>query len=807
MQPRPFFANLTAADESVLAALRVSESRYRRLFETAQDGILLLNSDTAQIEDVNPYLVKMLGYTHAEFLGKKLWEVGAFAHIAQCKEMFLELQDSGFIRYEDLPLKTSAGLRIEVEFVSNSYDCAGIKVIQCNIRDISVRKKIEKALSDSELRTRRLLSAVNVGLWDWDLQTEEVYLSPEWKHQLGCTDADLPNSLDTWRDRLHPDDLADTIAAVNDFRNGRSNGYDMEFRLRHKDGSWRWIISHADISRDAAGVPLRMMGSHIDITPRHEARNELREAAARQAAIIDASMDAIIAVGDDERILIFSAAAERMFKVTAAQVIGGPLEQFIPLRYRANHCAQRKLFGQTGTSTRAMGQYAHLTALRHDGVEFPIEASISHITLGEGQLYTVTIRDITDREFAATARNLLEEQLRESQKMEAIGTLAGGIAHDFNNIIATIMGNAELAREDAAAAPKILESIEEIRKAGVRARDLVQQILSFSRRQSTERRMIALDSVVTEAVRLLRAVLPARIALDVRCAADVPLVLADAVQIQQVVINLATNALHAIDDGPGHIDVRLDTVLLDAALVKEVPMLLQMHAKHPGRTVRLAVHDDGAGMDEATLNRIFEPFFTTKPVGEGTGLGLSVVHGIVRGHEGVIVADSKPGGGSSFTIYLPAGDAVKDVDSVKTASAVAGATDVPLGEAGAGKRILYLDDENALVYLVERFLQRRGYRVSGFTNQKDALTALRADPAAFDLVLTDYNMPGMSGLDVVREVKAIRANLPVAVASGFLDETLRAGARAAGVQLIFKATELNDFCAVIQQLVADNAAK
>lgn len=276
-----------------------------------------------------------------------------------------------------------------------------------------------------------------------------------------------------------------------------------------------------------------------------------------------------------------------------------------------------------------------------------------------GRVFSFT--DITEQKRADAVRESLESQLRESQKMEAIGTLAGGIAHDFNNIIATILGNTELARQDATSNPRALESLEEIRKAGTRARDLVQQILSFSRRQPTERKRIALCAAIRESVRLLRATLPARVVIEVHCADDVPPVLADATQIEQVVINLCTNATHAMHGGPGRIDIRLDMVTLDAVTVASHPALRAMHQKLPGRKVRLMVCDDGRGMDATTLSRIFEPFFTTKSVDEGTGLGLSVVHGIVRGHDGAILVESTPNKGATFTIYLPVEGLESDV--------------------------------------------------------------------------------------------------------------------------------------------------
>lgn len=408
-----------------------------------------------------------------------------------------------------------------------------------------------------------------------------------------------------------------------------------------------------------------------------------------------------------------------------------------------------------------------------------------------------SISDITERKQVETERALLEEQLRESHKMQAMGTLAGGIAHDFNNIIGTILGNADLARQDAHGNPEVLQSVEEIRKAGTRARDLVKQILFFSRKQSDGRKRMALAPVIEESRRLLRATLPARVLIDVHCDDEAPDMMGDVSQVQQVLINLATNCMQAMGKAPGRISIRLVTVMLDASLAQTHPALAAMAARRPGRTLRLAVSDDGPGMDAATVKRIFEPFFTTKPVGEGTGLGLSVVLGIVQGHEGTIVVESTLGKGATFTVYLPAvteaqAQVAEDVREAPSATP----------HEGSGRRILFVDDDETVVLLIKRVLERRGYRVSAHTDQAAALAALRVDPAAFDLVVSDYNMPGKSGLEVAREVRAIRADLPVAIMSGYIDDALRAQSKSAGVrELVFKAHASEELCDVLARLV------
>jgi nitrogen-specific signal transduction histidine kinase/ActR/RegA family two-component response regulator len=408
------------------------------------------------------------------------------------------------------------------------------------------------------------------------------------------------------------------------------------------------------------------------------------------------------------------------------------------------------------------------------------------------------------RRFEAT-RASLEMQVREAHKMQAIGTLAGGIAHDFNNIIATILGNADLAREDVSNNPLALQSLQEIQKAGSRARDLVWQILSFSRRQPTERKLVALAPILEESVRLLRATMPARLEIDLQCESATAAVLADASQIQQVLLNLATNAMQAMSGRSGRIEIRLDQVTLDAALLKKWPALRALNEQSGPSVVRMRVRDDGPGMDAAVQERIFEPFFTTKPKGEGTGLGLSVVLGIVQTHQGAITVESRIGQGSTFSLYLPLPAAAGMSDP---RSPVEARTPDPASPASTTSlRILYLDDDEALVFLVRRLLQRRGCQVSGFVSADYALAALRDDPHAFDLVVSDYNMPGMSGLDFARAVRLIRPELPVAVATGFVDEQLRSEATNAGIrELIFKADAVDVFCDAMLRLAWPRSA-
>ncbi len=372
-----------------------------------------------------------------------------------------------------------------------------------------------------------------------------------------------------------------------------------------------------------------------------------------------------------------------------------------------------------------------------------------------------------------TRQKIEEAQLRETQKMVAIGTLAGGIAHDFNNILTIILGNTEIVRTNAAADPLVMECLDDIHKAGTRAANLVGQILTFSRRRQTERKLLTLAPLVDETLRLLKATLLSRFQLEAHCDSGTPMVMADPIQIQQSLINLVTNSMQAMPLGPGCIRIHLEPIMVDAAFALAHPGLKGWYTEHQGPAAVLKVIDNGPGIDSTTKARVFEPFFTTKPVNEGTGLGLSVVQGIIQSHDGVIEVESWQGQGAAFSIYLPAAATISSAQAGVLQEA--SRTREPLGIAPPGKKdlhLLYLDDEPSIVNLFKHYMQAHGYRYTGFMQPIEAIEAVKKNPAAFDLVVTDFNMPGMNGLDVARELKKIRSNLPIAVTSGYIDETM-----------------------------------
>ena len=428
-----------------------------------------------------------------------------------------------------------------------------------------------------------------------------------------------------------------------------------------------------------------------------------------------------------------------------------------------------------------------------DGSLYWVEATIMPLADVDGgpPQFVSMHTDISERKRAEAQQRILESQLREVQKLQAVGTLAGGIAHDFNNIIAAIIGFAALARDPAAPAAKVRDFLAQIQTAGERARDIVRRILSFSRPQPERLLDLVLQDAVGEALAIVRATLPRGVLLETRLPDEAVHVLADSTQLQQVLLNLYTNAWHAMQGQAGRVETGLDTrrfVLADADRPADLP---------PGGYAHLWVSDTGCGMDPALRARIFEPFFTTKPMGEGSGLGLSAVHGIIGAHQGAISVDSEPGRGSCFHVYLP-----------RVEPAAAPSPEEPpaslFGQDFEQHHVLYVDDDEPMALLAELMLAHAGYRVTIFDDARLALAAVQRQPMAFDLVVTDFNMPSMSGLELTRGIRGVRADLPVIISSGYIDAALRAGAAELGVKaLLNKERSVEDLVRLVRHALAE----
>jgi len=496
-------------------------------------------------------------------------------------------------------------------------------------------------------------------------------------------------------------------------------------------------------------------------------------------ALIQSAPVAIDMMDSERKVLMWNPAAERILGWKAEEVIGklhpmasdGMQEDYPDLIKAA-------FDGRIVNSIKTQQK-------RKDGSLINVSLSAAPVYDGFGKVFGAMeiLVDITENIRAEQEQSRLETQLRQAHKMEAIGTLAGGIAHDFNNILSAIIGYSELALTKMPEGTQARRNVEQVLKAGFRARDLVKQILAFSRKAETEKKVLQLSTVIKETLSLLRASLPSTIQIKEDLQEGKSVVLADATQIHQVVMNLCTNAAHSMNEKGGVLEIGLSRVDASAAPHTEL---------EPGAYMRLTVKDTGHGMTRETMDRIFDPYFTTKHMGVGgTGLGLAVVRGIVKSYGGAIGVESEPGVGSSFEVFLPEVD-----EEVSTQS--------PLQKhhQGGSAHILFVDDEASLVDVGRQMLEHLGYTVTTRTSSIEALEAFRADPKRFDLVITDTTMPNMTGIELSSEIRRVRADIPIILCTGFSEMATPEKTKVMGIQeLIMKPLAITDMARAIRRVL------
>jgi PAS domain S-box-containing protein len=513
---------------------------------------------------------------------------------------------------------------------------------------------------------------------------------------------------------------------------------------------------------------------------------ELKASDERYRELVEGTQDLIIQTDGQGNLLFANSAAQAILCARPEDCLGRSAFSFVHADDREE--TRRRFFDLA--SRRAVRGNFENRQVGCDGKEYCISWLSNFHYNGAGGLRFVNSigRDVTELKRTVEQNIKLEEQLRQAQKMEAIGTLAGGIAHDFNNILAVIIGYAEIVREALPPDSPAANDLREVLHAGVRAKDLVQQILTFSRRSSEQLSPLKLQHLIKEDLKLLRATLPTTI--DIRYDIDPHCgpVLADPTRIHQVIMNLCTNAYHAMREKGGVLDVGLVPVVVtpeNAAAEREIRL-------RPGTYVRLAVSDTGTGMDAATLERIFEPYFTTKSKGEGTGLGLAVVHGIMQNCGGEISVSSRIGAGTTFHLYFPVFDREPPPAEEQT--------DLPL-QTGR-ERILVVDDEEPLATLFKQMLERLGYQVRAFTDSEEALHAFSRNPRHFDLLFTDMTMPKMTGEQLARQVLDIRPDLPVILCTGYNEMMTAEKAEELGIaRLVMKPVRQQELALIIRKVL------
>ena len=638
--------------------------------------------------------------------------------------------------------------------------------------DATERKRMEEALRASEERFTLAVAGSKDGIVDWDIVNDRMFNSERALRILGIGPGSSVASCGDWMAlvQVHPEDAGRKQEDFRRLLDGDAEIQVGEYRFRQADGSYRWARIRGIVVRDAAGRAVRWAGSVADIDVHKQTEAALRRSEERYQLAV---------AGANQGLWDWDLESDTLFLSARAQAFMG-LEPGEPLRPRREWIALSPFHPEDRPVVRAVTS-AHL---RGESSRYHVEYRLRH-TSGQWRWHRqsgVALRDatgrpfrmagsmedVTDRKEAEAERARLQSQLLQAKKLEAIGTLAGGIAHDFNNILAAILGYGEMAQKDAPEGGAQRQHLDAALAAALRAKSLVERILAFSRSGMGDRVPVHVQSVVAEALDAVAASLPAGVHLERALRCGDAAVLGDATQVHQVVMNLCANAVQAMRS-QGTLTVTLD---LDSAGCGHCAT--SVLSNEGTRYLRLGVSDTGSGIAPELLERIFDPFFTTKDVGVGTGLGLSLVHGIVTDLGGGIEVQSRLGEGSTFSVYLPWRDG--------EGAAEPQAQSAP--HQGAGETILLVDDEEALVRLGEEMIAQFGYEPVGFTSGPAALAAFRAEPRRFDAVLTDEAMPGLTGSELARQIRALRADIPIVLMTGYVSPALQARAQEAGVQAV-----------------------
>ena len=723
-------------------ALRASEQRMAQVAEVS--GELIWELDPHGVYTyLSNFCEPLLGYRPEELVGRMRFvdllpdpepdnaRAAAFAAFAR----------GGKVEAYPTAVRTKQGRLLHVlsSCVPILGEDGGLLGYRGSDRDITERVLAEEELREAKENYRQLVEEINDALFEADVHGVLTYVSPAFLTILGCSASEAIGS--PFDKFVAADDRGQAARAHADALQNRA--VPLELRMVARDGSLRWArISSRPRQRN--GRVLGVRGTLIDITENRQGQQALWISEERFRTLVEKAADSFVLVDQRGTVQYASPPIFRSTGRRPEEVIGRSFAEHVHPDGRAEvEAALAGLLARPGESARLGVRIAHA-----DGSWRVLDAQATNLLQHEAvRAILITCQDITQRDS-------LERQLRHAQKMEAIGTLAGGIAHDFNNMLFAISGYATLGLKRAGRSRELRRDLEEILVASRRSADLVHQLLLFSRQREEPEVDISVKPILKETFRLLRSTLPATIRLRLEVPAARDRVRADPVQLQQVVMNLATNAFHAMRQSGGEL-----ALMLEERPGETVPADVPAHDDW----LCLSVRDTGCGIQPEHLERLFEPFFTTKPVGEGTGLGLAVVHGIVAAAHGFIRVESAVGKGTCFRVFLPLRPDAEDRDAAEPPAA-------PV--EGPRLRVLCVDDESTLTAMLKRILEEVGFDVTTCNEGPAALDLLKRTPGAFDVVLTDQTMPGLTGLQLIREARQAGVQIPAVLITGYGVETV-----------------------------------
>jgi two-component system cell cycle sensor histidine kinase/response regulator CckA len=609
-------------------------------------------------------------------------------------------------------------------------------------KEITVREKTAEALRKSEERYALAVEGASDGIWDRDFASGKTYYSPRWKSILGYENHEILNERDEWQKRIHPDDYEMVRLHLADYLEGRTLTYRIEYRMLHKDGSYRWIFAKGACVRDSQGKPYRMAGSHTDVTERKRAEEELRKNEELLRIILE-TLPVGVVVFDKEGKKILENQTRK--KIWCVRDEGGiSLEEYKGW-FTDGEQIKKEEWPVSKAFNKGITESKIVEIECFDGTKKTIINAAAPLIIGGKIVAGIgVVEDITEQK-------RLEQQLLQAQKIESIGLLAGGVAHEFNNLLTAISGCCEELQEAADKNDELLQSnIQMIQSAAKEAADLTRNLLAFGRQQVIRSKPVSINDVIADAGKLLLRTLEENIHFSLDLSSEKLTVMADRGQIKQVIVNLAINARDAMPSG-GNLTIRTWQTILDEETARRYDL------EKPGGYAVISVYDTGAGMDGKTVEKIFEPFFTTKEVGKGTGLGLSIIYGIIKQHNGSIRVESKPGEGTTFTIYLPRIEAEITMETPQRKVLPSGGTET----------ILVVEDDDFVRHFLEKTLGREGYQVITANDGEEAVSKFKGHPGTISLIISDMMMPKKSGCQMFDEISRIKPGTRVLFISGY----------------------------------------
>ena len=758
-------------------ALQESEKRFKALAETSPLAIYASVGKDEVGEYINSTFTKLFGYTLEEIPSVKAWWPLAYPDEDYRNQIRSKWQRQVKHAIEtqtnteplEVIVTTKDGSKKNIAW---TFITAGNRNWTCGL-DLTERKQAEAALRESEARYRALVENAPGIVYSFSNLRGGTYYSSRTAEILGYTPEQLYAQPMLWRDSIHPDDLPLVEQSIRDALNG--SGFCIEYRILDEQGRWRWLEDRSTECK-AYSNEIIIEGFALDITERKQAEEEREQLMAAIEQVAET-----IVITDAEGTILY---ANPYFE----HATGYACEEAIGQNPRIlNSGEHNQAFYKAMWETLKRGEVwtGQMVNKKKDGTRFTEEATISPVRDASGATvnYVAVKRDITHE-------IELNTQLRQSQKMEAVGQLAGGIAHDFNNLLQAILGYGYLALREVGADSPTHAFIEEIMRAGERATTLVSQLLAFSRRQVLDMKDVNLNDSIADVLKMLRRVIGEHITLDVISSHDLGIVRADPGQIDQILMNLCVNARDAMGKS-GKITIETENVRIDDEFCEACTWA------RPGRYVLLSVTDTGCGMDQETLGKVFEPFFTTKDVGKGTGLGLATVYGVVRQHEGLVHVYSEVGQGTTFKIYLP---------QAERSSAIVGKKIEDFVPDGS-ETILLAEDNETLLKLTKHFLEHAGYTVLIAIDGEDALRVFEEHADEIDMAVLDVMMPNLGGKAVFERIRETRPDFPFLFASGYSMGSLHDNfTLEEGLQLIQKPFRRDDLLRKVREVLDNGSA-